>query len=64
MSVKNNIDAKLIERRLDSFFLNNYTEGELKSILFLDREFPDSEFPFGIDRKKDTIKWEPLKKSN
>ena len=53
MSVKNNINAKLIKRRLDSFFSKNYTEKELISILFIDRQFPGLENPIEIDRAGD-----------
>lgn len=50
-SLKKNIKLTLTERRLDSFFVNNYNKKELLVMLMLDYNFPKEKFE--LNRKKD-----------
>ncbi|WP_162819791.1 hypothetical protein [Kordia sp. SMS9] len=51
-SLKKNIKFSLIQRRLDSFFLNNYNRKELLAILLVDYHFPHFKKPVELNRKK------------
>ena len=51
-AIKGNVKPSLIERRVDSFVLKSYTQGELLIILRLDSLFPNQKFPFELDRRK------------
>lgn len=57
-SLKKNIKLNLIERRLDSFFLNNYTKEQLLTILKLDYNFPNLKKPFELNSSKDAAGFE------
>lgn len=54
LSIKKNVIPKLIKRRFDSFYLNNYSQKEFKFILELDRAFPNGDNIFEIDRSDNT----------
>lgn len=51
-AIKGNVKSSLIERRIDSFVLKNYTQGELLIMLRLDSLFPNQKIPFEMDRRK------------
>ncbi|MEM6718359.1 MAG: hypothetical protein AAF611_03490 [Bacteroidota bacterium] len=50
-SLKKNIKLSLIERRLDSFFLDSYDRRDLQAILLMDYHLPN--FKHELNRKKD-----------
>ena len=52
-SIEGKVVAKLLNKRLDSFFSKQYTRKELLVSLELDRGFPDGSFVFELDRKLD-----------
>ena len=62
-SLKSNVKHALIERRLDSFFVTNYTRKELLLILDLDYNFPKQRSPFEFNRRKnaDGIEFKDMK---
>ncbi|WP_430410623.1 hypothetical protein [Kordia sp.] len=51
-AIKGNVKSSLIERRIDSFVLKSYTQGEFLVILQLDSLFPNQKNPFELDRRK------------
>ncbi|PKG53383.1 MULTISPECIES: hypothetical protein [Olleya] len=52
-SLNNKVKPSRLIKRLDSFYLNKYTEGELKAMLKLEYIFrKDKNFNFEIDRSK------------
>ena len=51
-ALRNNVKHDLVKRRLDSFFVDNYTKRELLTILILDYNFRDKKRPFEINRRK------------
>lgn len=52
-SLDKKINLNLIERRLDSFFVDNYTKKQLLIILKLDFTFPNQKYPFELNKSID-----------